>query len=131
MAGGHLIVEGAVELAHLMGIPELIVGLTVVAIGTSLPELATSIVAALRGEDDLMVGNIIGSNIFNIAAVLGVTSTIQTTAVPRSVLQVDLPAVLIFSFILVPLVLRDRRIHRREGVVLIGVYFLLALWIFS
>ena len=131
MAGGRLIVESAVDLADLFGISERVVGLSVVAVGTSLPELATSVVAAARGEDDIAVGNIIGSNVFNIAAVLGVVGLIRPTIVSTSVLSAEFPAVLIISALLLPLALRRRVIGRGGGVLLLLVYFTLCLWVFS
>lgn len=77
VAGATLLVEGAVNIATTLGVSSLVVGLTVVAVGTSLPELATSIIAVRRGERDLAVGNVVGSNIFNIGVVLGLTALIS------------------------------------------------------
>ncbi len=89
--------ESAIYLSGSFGVSELGIGLTVVAIGTSLPEMATSIMAAARGQTDIAVGNVIGSNIFNIAGVLGVTSLIKPMAVDPGVLWVELPAVVLVS----------------------------------
>ena len=97
--GGRAIVESAIFLSRSFGISEMTVGLTVVAVGTSLPELATSIMAAIRKETDIAVGNVIGSNIFNIAGVLGLTSVIKPIAVDPGVLWLQYPAVLALSFI--------------------------------
>jgi len=87
--GGRLTVRGAVELARLLNISEVVIGLTVVAIGTSLPELFTSIVAALRGEDEISIGNIIGSNLFNIAFILGIVPLISPLRVAYSIVRFD------------------------------------------
>ncbi|MFQ5351301.1 MAG: sodium:calcium antiporter, partial [Thermoanaerobaculia bacterium] len=82
LAGGHLSVAAAVDLAHGLGVPEVIIGLTVLAVGTSLPELAASIVASLRGHAELAIGNVVGSNIFNLLLVAGVTATLRPIPVP-------------------------------------------------
>lgn len=87
--GGRLTVRGAVGLARLFNIPEVVIGLTVVAVGTSLPELFTSIVAALRGEDEISIGNIIGSNLFNVAFILGIVPLIYPLRVAYSVAHFD------------------------------------------
>ena len=120
--GGYLIVEGAVEIATSLGVSQIVIGLTVVAVGTSLPELATSLVAAARKEADIAVGNVVGSNIFNLAAILGITSTLEPIAVSTSVLTRELPAVLILSVILFPMLRTGWRIGRFEGAILLGGY---------
>lgn len=125
--GGHAIVESGTYFAEVFGMSELIIGLTVVAVGTSLPELATSLVAALRKEADIAVGNIIGSNVFNIAAVLGIASLIKPMPIHPSVLVEELPAVLIISALLfllmaMPWKARRNRITRFEGALLLLSY---------
>ena len=133
--GGRAIVESAIFFSLSFGISEMTVGLTVVAVGTSLPELATSIMAAIRKEIDIAVGNVIGSNIFNIAGVLGITSVIKPVAVDPGVLWLQFPAVLALSFIallvsLYPMLEGNFNIRRWEGAVLlisyIALYFLIA-----
>lgn len=126
--GGYAIVEGAVFVADALGVPQVIIGLTLVAIGTSLPELATTLVAALRRESDIAVGNIIGSNIFNVAAILGVTSVVTPIAVSDSVLQQELPAVLLVSLLVVPLA-RGGAITRWQGGVLMASYVGVGFWL--
>jgi cation:H+ antiporter len=106
------------------------VSLSVVAIGTSLPELATSMVAALRGESDIAVGNVIGSNIFNIAAILGITGLVHPVAVADSVIRQELPAVLLLSILVLPVTLTGYRIRRGEGALLLAVYLGLMTWLF-
>jgi cation:H+ antiporter len=127
--GGTAIVTSAEFLAQQFGIPDVVVGLTVVAIGTSLPELATALVAAIRGEADIAVGNIIGSNIFNIAAILGITSMVTPIAVSPDVIARELPAVLLLSLILVPLTRLGLRVHRSDGVILVVCYFAITGWL--
>jgi cation:H+ antiporter len=128
--GGYCIVEGAVQVATSLGISQMVIGLTVVAVGTSLPELATSLVAAARKEADIAVGNVVGSNIFNLAGILGVTSALEPIAVNPSIVMRELPAVLVLSLILFPMLRTGWRIGRFEGTLLLigylaaGVYLL-------
>ena len=120
--GADLIVEGAVGVATLLGISTRIIGLTIVALGTSLPELMTCVLAARRNQPDITIGNIVGSNIFNILAVIGVTSACYPLAVAKETLQSDAPMML-FVVVLSFWVLRTgHRISRREGVVLLCIY---------
>jgi len=105
-----------------LGISEVVIGLTVVAIGTSLPELATSVVAAIRQEADIAVGNVIGSNIFNLAGILGVTALVAPIPIARTVLTHELVAVTIMSVALFPLVRASWRIRRWEGAILLVGY---------
>ena len=134
LIGGRAIVESAIYLSGNLGISELGMGLTVVAIGTSLPELATSVMAAARKQTDIAVGNVIGSNIFNIAGVLGLTSLIKPVAVDPGVFWVELPAVVMLSFLVLLVTLSPRtkgefRIRRWEGALLLGAYLGLGFWI--
>jgi len=134
LLGGRAIVESAIFLSRSLGISELGMGLTVVAIGTSLPELATSIMAASRKQTDIAVGNVIGSNIFNILAVLGVTGLIKPIAVDPGVLWVELPAVVMLSLLVLlvslsPMSKGEFRIRRWEGALLLGTYLWLGSWI--
>lgn len=121
--GGHLIVQSATFIAQFFGLSERIIGLTIVSIGTSLPELATSIVAVRKKNVDIAIGNVVGSNIFNIFFVLGVSAVVTPVAV-ASVSYVDI-AVNIFAGILLFLFVftgKYRRIDRWEGVVLVSLY---------
>ena len=120
--GGYCIVEGAVHIASTFGVSDVTIGLTVVAIGTSLPELATSLVAAARKEADIAVGNVIGSNIFNVAGILGITSIVEPIAVPASVLTRELPGVVLVSMLVLPMLRTDWRLARWEGGVLLAAY---------
>jgi cation:H+ antiporter len=120
--GGYCIVEGAVQVASALGISQVVIGLTVVAVGTSLPELATSLVAAARRESDIAVGNVIGSNIFNLAAILGTASVVETIPIQPTVLTQEMPVLLIVSALLFPVLRSGWRIRRWEGTILVGAY---------
>lgn len=122
VVGGYAIVQGAVGVATGLGISQVVIGLTVVAVGTSLPELATSLVAASRREPDIAVGNVIGSNIFNLSAILGTAAVLEPIAIPSHVLSRELPALLVLSLLLFPLLRSDWRIQRWEGALLVGAY---------
>ena len=117
--------ESAVALAEAMGISELVIGLTLVSIGTSLPERATCAVAALRHAADIAVGNILGSNIFNITFVLGVTSILSPLGFHPDVLRLEFPAVMVITVLLVPIVRHRLVIRRRQGFALLSTYLLL------
>jgi cation:H+ antiporter len=122
VAGGRLLVDGATALAQLAGLTERVIGLTVVAAGTSAPELATSVVAALRRHTDVAVANIIGSNIFNLLGILGTSALLSPIPVSPAILRVDMPWMLGTSLLLFPIFLRFRRITRWEGALLVAVY---------
>ena len=123
--GAFVIRESALALAEAMGISELVVGLTLVSIGTSLPELATCAVAALRHQADIAVGNILGSNIFNITFVLGTTSLISPLRFHPDVLRLEYLAVMVITVMMVPIVRHRLVIRRREGVALLSIYLIL------
>lgn len=129
LIGGKVLVDGAVGLALAFGMTERVVGLTVVAIGTSLPELAASLVAALRGHSELAVGNVVGSNIFNVLLILGVTSTVSPIAGSLSESRVDLLVMGALTTLCVLSLRRQRRVSRTEGVLYTAGYvaFLTAL----
>ena len=115
--GGELTVSGASALARSAGLSEAVIGLTVVAVGTSLPELVTSLIAARRGQFDIAVGNVVGSNIFNLLLILGVTSTLAPVRVPEGGFA-DLALLVVLSVLLLPLAATHRRrIVRWEGAV--------------
>ncbi len=129
MGGGHLVVTGATDIAELLGVGQLTIGLSVVAVGTSLPELAATLVAVGRKEADLAVGNIVGSNLFNLTLVLGGTALVSPIAIPERVLLVEYPAVLLLSLVLLPLAFSQRRITRIEGAFLLCLYAGAWFWI--
>ena len=124
VAGALLLVGGAIELARGFGISETIIGLTVVAVGTSLPELATSVIAAVRGQSDVAVGNVIGSNIYNILGILGITAIIHPIPVPVEIAAFDIWVMLASTLLLAAFAVTGWRIARWEGGVLLTVYAL-------
>jgi cation:H+ antiporter len=121
--GGKLVVSGAVDIAQTFGVSETLIGLTIVAIGTSLPELFTSAMAAYRGKPDIAIGNVVGSNIFNILFVLGISSTIKAIPYPIfmnvDLLVVALSSFLVFAFMFIS---RKHRLERWEAALLIAGY---------
>jgi cation:H+ antiporter len=130
--GAQALVQGATALAVAWGIPSRVIGLTLVAVGTSLPELASSLVAALRKETDIILGNVIGSNLFNLLAVLGTAAVVQPIVVAPEGLRLDLWIMLGFSLALVPLLLWGRdRLGRRGGGILLVAYVVYAGWLFA
>lgn len=128
VSGGKLFVKGAVDLARLMRVSETIIGLTIVAVGTSLPELATSLVAALKGEQDLAIGNVVGSNIFNILSIVGLTATIHPLTA-MDITWVDLATMLAVTFLLPPMMFTGRKISRKEGALLLMIYLGYLAWL--
>ncbi|MDX1461058.1 MAG: calcium/sodium antiporter [Xanthomonadales bacterium] len=126
--GGFMFVRGAIDLAQYLGASPAVIGLTVVAIGTSLPELATSVVAAVRGYGDMAIGNVVGSNCFNVLCVLGVTAFILPLG-RGGVSNVDIAVMLAFSLYLVRLVQLGSRMTRWEGGLLVGGFGAYMAWL--
>ena len=125
MKGADLFVEGASGIADKFGIPQLVIGLTIVAIGTSLPEAAVSISAALKGSADITIGNVVGSNILNILIILGLTSVIRAVPVQKSKVKYEIPFVIVVTALLALLGLFDNTVGRLDGILLwalMGVY---------
>jgi len=122
IGGGKLVVDNAVKIALSAGISEAFVGATIIAIGTSLPELVTSIVAALKKQPDIAVGNVVGSNIFNILMVLGVSSLITPLSVNSSILFFDMVVMMIVSLLLLLFVTTGKRLTRSEGIIMTIAY---------
>jgi cation:H+ antiporter len=122
--GSNWLVEGAVTLARIWGVSQLVIGLTIVAAGTSLPELATSVVASLRGQRDIAVGNVVGSNIFNILAVLGLSAMVSPGGVQVSLaaLRFDFPVMLVTALACLPIFFTGGVIARWEGALFLGYY---------
>jgi cation:H+ antiporter len=127
--GSFITVENAVSIAKSYGVSERIIGLTLIAIGTSLPELVTSIVAALRGHADLSVGNIVGSNIFNILAIIGISAAITGISVNENMFF-DYYVMIAFSVILIPIMRSGFIISRKEGYGLVVAYFAYLIYLF-
>ncbi len=122
--GSNWLVLGASAIARMLGVGELLIGLTIVAAGTSLPELATSVVASLRGERDIAVGNVIGSNLFNILAVLGLSALLAPDgiAVSRAAIELDIPVMIAVAVACFPIFLAGHRVGRWEGGLLFAGY---------
>ncbi|MCU0513112.1 MAG: calcium/sodium antiporter [Anaerolineae bacterium] len=121
VAGAQWLITGAVNIARALDIPELVIGLTMVALGTSLPELATSVIAALRGHSEISFGNVVGSNIANLLLILGLTVFIAPFG-PGAGVTVDVLVMVGLAFILLPFALRQQRLSRLEGGVLLLAY---------
>jgi cation:H+ antiporter len=122
--GAGWLVDAAVAFARVMGVSDLVIGLTVVAVGTSMPEIATSLIAAWRGQRDIAVGNVVGSNIFNLLAVLGAAGVVSAggLGVPDAARNFDLWVMLAVAFACLPILLTGREIARWEGAVFLGYY---------
>ena len=123
--GGNLVVDSATNIAYALGMSEKLVGLTIVAVGTSLPELVTSIVAALKGENDIALGNVLGSNIFNLVLILGASATISPITV-LGVMLIDFIILIAVTLFIGALIFfnkkEDKRLGRLEGIILVGIY---------
>ncbi|MCX7032979.1 MAG: calcium/sodium antiporter [Arenimonas sp.] len=122
--GSRWLVDAATTFATMLGVSPLVIGLTIVAAGTSLPEVATSVIAALRGEREIAVGNVLGSGIFNLGAVLGISAMVSGTGlqVPPSLLAFDLPVMLAVAVACLPILFTGHLIARWEGAVFLGYY---------
>lgn len=131
VGGSKLLVDGAVTVAHHFGVSDLVIGLTIVAGGTSLPELATSVVAALRKQPDIAVGNVVGSNIFNVLFILGVTALISPVGVSHDVMVRDVPVMLAVAALSLPLMATGKKITRIEGGLLLVAYGGYLAWLLS
>lgn len=130
---GHLLLDAAVELATELGLSERIIGLTIIAISTSLPELATSLIAAFRGQREIAVGNVIGSNLFNLLGVLGITALVAPVplSVSPNALAFDLPVMLGVAVLCLPVFYAGYRVTRLEGVLFLGLYLAYGLHVVS
>jgi cation:H+ antiporter len=124
VVGASWIVDGATAVATTLGVPEVVIGLTIVAVGTSLPEITTSVVAGLRGHRDLAVGNVVGSCIFNLMMVLGVTALVspEPVTVTPSLLALDVPLMVAAAAACLPIMYTGLTVDRREGVLLLAFY---------
>jgi cation:H+ antiporter len=129
LAGAHALVEGATGVARSFGVPERVIGLTVVAVGTSLPELASSLVAALKREGDVVLGNLVGSNIFNLLSILGCTALLRPLAVEIGAAVADLLVMLALSFLAWLLLSTGRELRRAEGGMLLVFYTSYLVWL--
>ncbi len=130
VVGGAFLVDSAVEIARAFGVSETTIGLTIVAVGTSMPELVTSVMAAIRKEGEVAFGNVVGSNIYNILGIGGITALIAPTQVPPEIVSFDNLVMIAVSLLLIPIAYTGRRIVRWEGALLLAGYFvyLAILW---
>jgi cation:H+ antiporter len=129
--GSEWFVGGAQNLALALGVSERIVGLTVIAIGTSLPELVTACIASFKRETDIAIGNLMGSNIFNILSILGITSIVKEIAVSDEIIDSDMLWMLGITLIILPMMFFNKKISRMEGAVLLSIYGLYNYFLFT
>jgi cation:H+ antiporter len=130
LIGAEMLIYGATETARGLGVSEAVIGLSLVAIGTSLPELASVGIAAWRGHTEVALGNVIGSNIFNVFAILGATSTVIPVPIAAEFLSVDLWVMLGASALLLPLMLSGAKLSRIEGGLFLGTYTAYIGWLY-
>ena len=128
--GADIFVEGAAGIAAKFGIPQLVIGLTIVAMGTSAPEAAVSITAALKGTADITIGNVVGSNIINILVILGVTALIVAVAVQQSTVRYEIPFVILVTIVLLVMGALDGKIGRLDGVILWALFIVYLIYLF-
>jgi cation:H+ antiporter len=131
LVASRLMVDGATHLARSFGVSELIIGMTLVAVGTSLPELVTSVTAAFQKQSDIAVGNVVGSNIFNLLGILGSTAVVSPIPINHGVLKIDIPVMIGFVVLLLPFLL-DRKLSKFEALIFLGLYLsytLLIVWL--
>lgn len=126
--GSRLLIDNATNIARSIGVSEAVIGLTIIAAGTSMPELATSIVAALKKNQDIAIGNAVGSNLFNILGIAGITGLIRPIEA-ENINNIDLSVMLGTSLLLLPLAWTRNRISRGEGIALVLIYILYTLWL--
>jgi cation:H+ antiporter len=129
--GSDLLVEQAVSLARAMNVSDALIGLTIIAIGTSLPELVTTIVGTLRNNRDIAIGNLLGSSIFNILFILGITCLVPDQAMPveADLVRIDIPVMALATLTCIPVFLSGRRVSRIEGALFVSVYALYLLYL--
>lgn len=122
--GSRWFTQGAVSIASALGLSDLVIGITIIAVGTSLPEIATSVLAAIRGERDIAVGNAVGSNIFNILSVLGITAVVSPQGIPvaEEAMRLDLPVMIAVAVACLPIFFTSHCIARWEGALFLGYY---------
>lgn len=129
--GARALVTGAVQIAQAVGLSETVIGLTIVAIGTSMPELVTSVIAVRRGQGEVALGNVLGSNIFNILGILGVTALVSPLAVPPEIIRADIWVMSAAAVLLVVFARTGWRLGRREGAVMLGGYAAYMGWLLT
>lgn len=128
--GADWFVEGSSKIASKFGIPQIVIGLTIVAMGTSAPEAAVSITAALKGSAEITIGNVVGSNILNILLILGITSVIIPLSVKKNTLNIEIPFVIVVSAVLAFLGLKDGTVSRLDGIILLLMFIGFLVYLF-
>ncbi|MEE8336374.1 MAG: sodium:calcium antiporter, partial [Candidatus Neomarinimicrobiota bacterium] len=128
--GAEIFVDGAVTIAALLGVSDLAIGMSIVAFGTSLPELSTSVMAAFHREHGISIGNIIGSNLFNILSVLGIASMLSPLDAPHSIFSMEIPFMIAFGLILIPISIMKQPISRSVSLFLIAGYITFLILLF-
>jgi len=128
--GGKMVTEGALDLAAMLGVADTAVGLTIVALGTSLPELATSLAAALRKQTGVVIGNVLGSNIFNALGIIGITSMLVPLNVSSSIINFDIWIMLAAALLMVPVAFMTRRVGRIGGALMLMAYIIYTIVVF-
>lgn len=122
--GANLFIKGAIDIARYFGISEIVIGMSIVALGTSLPELATSVIASFRKQHGISIGNIIGSNLFNLLSVIGIVSLLSPIESPKEILFFEIPYMVIYGLILFPIAWMKQPIHRLTSIsLLVGYVF--------
>ena len=128
--GASIFITGAIDIARYFGISEIVIGMTIVALGTSLPELATSVIASFRKESAISIGNIIGSNLFNLLSVIGLVSIISPLESPVEIIHFEIPYMVVYGLVLVPISLMPQPIHRGTALLLLLGYGIFIFQIF-
>ena len=128
--GASIFITGAIDIARYFGISEIVIGMTIVALGTSLPELATSVIASFRKESAISIGNIIGSNLFNLLSVIGLVSMISPLESPVEIIHFEIPYMVVYGLVLVPISLMPQPIHRGTALLLLLGYGIFIFQIF-
>lgn len=130
LLGAHFVLGAAVVIARIYHVPQSVIGATMVAIGTSLPELASTVVAAVRGLGDIAIGNTVGSNVFNLGFVLGTAALLHPLHLPPTAVAKMVGPAMVFSVLLIPLAYTNMRVERWEGLLLLLLYFGFLYWVF-
>ncbi|MCH7521207.1 MAG: calcium/sodium antiporter [Candidatus Marinimicrobia bacterium] len=130
LIGTQIFTNSAVTIARFFDVPELVIGATIVAIGTSIPELATSMIAAFRKHSGIVLGNILGSNVFNLMAVMGIVPLVRPIQIPANAVLIQMPLMLALTIILLPMIRFQGGVRRSAGIILLGVYAVFTVYMY-
>ena len=130
LIGAQIFTNSAVTIARFFDVPELVIGATIVAIGTSIPELATSMIAAFRKHSGIVLGNILGSNVFNLMAVMGIVPLVRPIQIPANAVLIQMPLMLALTIILLPMIRFQGGVRRSAGIILLGVYAVFTVYMY-